>query len=1102
MKLYAFTLLLGAGFLFPVTASTQQSACRIWKEHVTIPTYQTGEPDPYPRFYDGRVTQGAQGRVYPYPMSDVLLMTKEQQAYDVIYMENEYIKISVIPELGGRIFSAVDKTNNYNFFYRQGVIKPALIGTLGKWISGGSEWNFPHHHKATTMMTMDHLMQENSDGSVTLWLAETERRHRLRITLSITIHPGRSYIEMGVNPYNPTPFVHSFLYFANPAVHVDSTYQVIFPPGVSYVTQHAKSEFVEWPVANGRYGGKYYDGVDISWWKNLASPVSFFAWNDSQDFFAGYDHGKQAGVAYVSNHHTAPGMKFFTFGCGESGRVWDERLTDRDGPYLELMAGVYSDNQPDYSWAQPFESKMATQYWYPVRELGGMQHADLNGAVQLELDSWPEVALHLNTTSKHDNAKVRITSGKQVLWETGLSIGPAAPFNTTVRLKGESRPQDLKIGLIRSDGTTILAYAPEVPEPPEMPVGVIPPPPPEKIETVEELYLAGLRLNQFYNAQVDPMPYYEEALRRDSENYSVNTQLGILACRGFRWKDAEAYLRRAVRRATWNHTRPKDGEALYYLGISLREQGRNEEAFDAFYRASWSLAWSAASYLQLAELNCHEGAFGEALDHVNRSLGTNGSNLLAMNLKAVILRKLGRSEEAASQARSAMKLNPLDLMARYELGLIEKSDNMVQSISRGEVETYLELASWYVNWGCWEEALALLSHIDISIHDQGTRYPMIYYYVAYCKHMLGNNEDSGKYLELAAWMPIDYCFPYRKESLHVLDHAIRMNAKDANAHFYLGNMLFDHQPEKAKLLWESARGIDDSNPVLHRNLGLAYQNVDRDYQSAMASYRRSLEIKPDPRVIYELDLLSEMANTGMEVRKEIFDRYSATANRRVDSRLRQVLVQIQSGQYDQAIDILNTSYFYRWEGGREVRYYYEDAHLLRGIGHLGNGRITKALKDFRAATEYPENLEEGRPEFNERFARIYYYLGVAEEEKGNQKASHAYFEKAAGEYADGSLYLFYNIMALRKLQREDETGPFIDRFMNYAERGSDSRFFAKFGERMSPEMKQAERLYVKGLAYLAANHRDEARESLGQALALNPNHTWASVYYKETLENL
>jgi tetratricopeptide (TPR) repeat protein len=220
----------------------------------------------------------------------------------------------------------------------------------------------------------------------------------------------------------------------------------------------------------------------------------------------------------------------------------------------------------------------------------------------------------------------------------------------------------------------------------------------------------------------------------------------------------------------------------------------------------------------------------------------------------------------------------------------------------------------------------------------------------------------------------------------------------------------------------------------------------------------------------------------------------------VDSRLRQVLVYIQSERYDEAIDILHNSYFYRWEGGREVRYYYEDAHLLRGIEYLKKGRVNKALNDFRAATEYPENLEEGRPEFNERFARVYYYLGLAEERAGNPEVAHTYYEKAASEHTDQTLFLYYTILSLRKLGLNEEADDYAEKLVEYASEGIGSRFFAKFGERLSPDMKQAERLFVEGLSHLAAGRAHRANQVLEHALVLNPNHSWARIYYEETLE--
>ena len=1058
-----------------------QQKCRIWNESVTIPTYQVGDPDPNPRFYDGRVTQGAQGRVYPYAMTDVLTREKRDQEYEIVYLENDYVQISVIPELGGRIFTAVDKSNNYDFFYRQHVIKPALIGTLGKWISGGSEWNFPHHHKATTMMRMDYLMEENGDGSVTLWLAETERRHRLRITLSLTLHPDRSYLEMGVNPYNPTPYVHSFLYFANPAVHVDSSYQVIFPPNVQYVTQHAKKEFIQWPVASGRYGGKYYRDVDISWWKNLSSPVSFFAWNDEQDFFAGYDHGKQAGVAYVANHHLAPGMKFFTFGSGKAGQAWDKRLTDNDGPYLELMAGVFSDNQPDYSWAQPYENKKAYQYWYPVREIANMHYADLEGALNLDIDHFPFVKIELNSTRELRSARARIEAGEDLLWEDLLDVSPGNPYRADFAVPEDTDPYSICFTLTDMDSVVIMEYSPEKRVPLAMPAPVTPPESPEEFASVEELFLAGLRLDQFYNAQVSPMPFYEEALRRDPGNYDVNTQLGILACKGFRWTEAEQFLRKALERITHNYTRPKDGEAWYYLGVCLKAQGKAKEARDAFYRAGWSQAWHAAAFYQLSEMEASEGNYKEALSHVQESLRSNASNTRALNLMTVLLRKNGMEEDARWLAGFRLDEDPMDLVSRNEAGKKES----LRTITRNDPETLLEMASWYGGWGCPGDAIEILSWIDGSTH------PMVYYYRGWYSEQIGDSLKAEGYYRLAASMPTDYCFPYRYESLALLEHLAGRYPEDEKALYYLGNLLYESQPGRAMDLWKKAEALGSQNPVLYRNLGLAYHKVDEDYGTAIAYYKKALELKKDPRIVYELDMLYEQAGAELDIRQALFDENREVVPGRVDALIREVLVYIQAQRYDEAIDLLENNYFYRWEGGEEVRQYYEDAYYLRGLDRFRQGKCELALADFQAALVYPENLEEGRPEFNESFARSYYYLGLAHEECGKKKIAKQYFRKAAEEDAGNSEYLYYNYLASVELKERDAAAARLKELRAFADRGPSGRFFAKFGEQSSERMKEAEKNYRQGLALICEGDEGAAAAAFRKCLELNPYHNWA-----------
>ena len=169
-------LLLAVAVWLSFTAQAQQPVTYSEVNEV-IPTYKSNPPEPNPMFFFGRGTQGAEQRIYPYPLYDNLTNKKSNQTYKLLYLENEYVKIGVMPELGGRLFSAIDKTNNYDFIYRQHVIKPALIGLTGAWISGGVEWNIPHHHRASTFIPVQSSVEEGPDGSKTIWVGEIGRAH-------------------------------------------------------------------------------------------------------------------------------------------------------------------------------------------------------------------------------------------------------------------------------------------------------------------------------------------------------------------------------------------------------------------------------------------------------------------------------------------------------------------------------------------------------------------------------------------------------------------------------------------------------------------------------------------------------------------------------------------------------------------------------------------------------------------------------------------------------------------------------------------------------------------------------------------------------------
>ncbi len=1102
------TFVLAAIFLLgpPAGISAAERGVQVREEPLTLPTYLVGESDPNPIFYNGRRYQGAKGMVYPYAMQDDLTDIRENKTYKALYLENRYLKICVLPEIGGRIFSATDKTNGYELFYRQHVVKPAFISVLGAWLSGGVEWNVPHHHRTSTYMTVDYTLQENPDGSKTIWVGETELRHRLKWLIGLTLHPEKSYIETSVKIFNHTPLVHTFLYWANVSVHADSTYQIIFPPSLEYATYHGKDQFTPWPISHQFYHGvDYTSGVDLSWWKNHPSPTSLFAIDCTEDFFAGYNHGKKAGVLHVADHQLVPGKKLWEWGPGPVGRMWDMMLTETDGPYIELMVGAYSDNQPDYSFIQPYEVKTFKQYWYPIRQLGGVKNANLEAALNLEVTGDNVACLGVNTSSEYTGARV-LLQAKEVIFDQTADISPEKPFYREVALPAGVKEEDLRLSLFCSANEELISYRPAKKKGSPMPEPVRPPPPPEEMKTIEDLYLAGMRLEQFHNAAMEPDPYYEEALRRDAGDYRVNTALGICYSKRGRFGEAEEKIRRAIARATSQHTRPRDGEAYYYLGVVCKAQGKYDEARDAFYKATWSHAWYSAGFYSLAELATREGDFLKAMEFLERSISTNSLNTKALNLKAALLRRLGRFEEAQKLASKIVALDPLDFRAGFELYLAQselgpagEAGETLAALRvkmRGEVQNYLETAVDYGNCGLWDEAIGVLSPLVDSEDMQASRNPMAHYYLGYFYGEKGDAGQAARYYRLAEKMPPDYVFPFRLESIEVLRSAIADNPADARARYYLGNLLFDNQPEDAIKEWEKSRDLDDTFPIVHRNLGLAYARTLNNIPEAVKSLEAAVSLKKsDPRLFYELDQLYEIQGVAPRKRLALLEKNQETVFKRDYILSRRIELLVRTGQFDRAIDLLHNHHFHVWEGGGRIHDIYVDAHLLRGQKYFREKKYSQALKDFKLALEYPLNLEVGKPHRGGRFSQIYYFIATAHEAAGDQAAARAAYQKAVETKNAWSELSYYQGLAFGKLGQPKEAGRLFDGLISYAaeqlEAGADSDYFAKFGERRTEQARMADAHYLMGLGCLGKQDRAAARREFEKALELDTYHSGA-----------
>ncbi len=1079
----------------PVLAPAGEPAARVWEEPLVVPTYALGPAEPNPMFYAGREYQGAKGPVYPYPLLDRLLDRREDRTYRALWLENEYVKLSVLPEIGGRVFVAQDKTDGYDFFYRQHVIKPALIGMLGAWISGGVEWNVFHHHRATTFMPVQSAITESPDGSRTVWVGETEWRQRMRWVVGLTVRPGRSYVEAVVRMTNRTPLAHSMLYFSNPAVHANESYQVLFPPDVDWATFHAKNDFSPWPLARGRFvGHEFPPDTDLSWWKNHPWPISFFVYRSGLDFLGGYDHGRHAGVVHVADRDTMPGKKFWTWGNGPDGRMWDRILTDEDGPYIELMTGGYSDNQPDYSWIQPGESRTVVHYWYPVRELGGIKAANLEGALNLETKDG-QARIAVNTTTARPGAKVTLAGDGRTVFETKATIAPDAPFVREVELPAGVREEGLRLAVFDADGRELVAYEsrprPKTPEP----ARYAPPPAPAKVRTVEELYLAGQRLEQFHNPYLDPESYYREALRRDPGDARANTALGLLAYRRGRFDEAEKRFTAAVERLTANHTKARSGEAQYALGLALVARGRTDAAREAFAAAGWDLAFAAAAALEEARLESARGMKTRALELLDRSLAANPRSTSALTLKAALLRTAGRSDGAFAQASAALAVDPLDPLAARERRLAREAGTRAPADPAADAaesaalraldeDAYaLEAAHDYARAGLLDDAVAVLAARLPNANAKAE--PIVAYTLGWLHEAKGEAPAAASWYRRGRDLPPEYCFPFRLETIPVLERAAAADPGDARAHYYLGNLLYDLQPERAIAEWERSRALDPGLARVHRNLAFGYARAKGDLAAAVASQEKAVALeRREPRLYYELDQYLAWTEAPLPARLARLTESPETVSSRDITAGRLARVQLLLGKDEDALETLRRGRFHVWEGESGIHSAYVAARLERGRTLLAKGDAAGALEEFRGTVEIPANIEVGQG-VGGHLAAVHHHVGLALERLGRKEEAAAAFRESAGSPAVGPEAHYWIGRSLEKLGRPAEARPHFERLAATEPRAVDES--RPLEVRIEAREARGADLYAKALGLLGVGRAAEARIALAAALQWDPD---------------
>ena len=1048
--------------------------------------------------------------MYPLRMLDKLSAKKSDLIYHAIRLENDFIRVTLLPELGGRIYEAYDKTLDYHFAYHNNVIKPAMIGLAGAWISGGIEFNWPQHHRPTTFMSVDAVIETDTNGTETAWLGEIEPIYGLKGMIGVSIDAFHSYLKVRVRLYNPTEQTQTFHWWANLAVHTGDAYQLQFPPDIDYVTFHYKNVISPFPIVKNEFAAVDYgkDGTDIRWYKNIPAPASFFILNSRYNFMGGYDHARGCGTLHIADRNISPGKKFFTWGTGEFGQAWQKNLTDSDGPYIEIMTGVYTDNQPDFSFLYPDETKEFEQLWYATAQLPFLKNANAEAAVSIgPCDSGAEIGVL--TTAIHENARVLLSCGESVLLDETAAIAPGKPYRKVIQsLKGMSMDA-CHVQVFGDHGELLLMY--RQPEPyfgsQSAPTAHLPSKAATAIATVEELYLEGLQIEQYRHPLIDPAVYYQEGLRRDPMDSRCNIAMGKLYLRTADFARAEACFLNAVGRITGRNQNPYDGEALYQLGLALRKQNRLEEALEYLQKAAWDMRWRAAAMARSAQISLSTRQWEWALRYANDGLLLNADSLVLRMAACVALRHLGQAEKAEALARETVAMDPLAYAARFELLLCDsfhstRSLESLRFLIGNRSLPWLQLAGEYIGTELWTEALGALENASDTV--------LAAFYRAYVLDQMQCHKEAKVQYQKARSARQDDCFPSTDLDIVILRYAAAQDTRSPAAPYLLGLIYYARNNRvTAMQYFEEAALRDPNHAGSLRCLAIGYHDVFGDAARALETMRRAFQYDRNERYLLELLQIMKVAQSPLGDRLALLDECMDLVERRDDLYLEYIALLNSAAQHAKAAEALHSHVFHPYEGGEGllVRQHIL-TYLLLGRAALLQGCAREALAFFETARAYPENYHEGR-KYKASEAHVFYHIALACRRMNHPESCNGALTNAAasGNAMDESTV--FQAMALRALGKCDEAEALLRQLMRAADEmivGERNLYFGGYPtglpfEQNIVQLDHAKGRLLKGLAYLGLGELTAAQSEIEDCASIAEARLWFDLAREDLLRD-
>lgn len=977
MRRYVFL-----AFLFlPVCVATAQ--VKVWEGVLTLPTYQEAAPDPNPPF-----DQYANSRFnYPYALRDNLTSLRVNHAWRAVFLENEFLKCSVLPDLGGHIYTCTDKISGQPMFYANPSIKKAAISYRGAWAAFGVEFNFPVSHNWVSLSPVDFAFRQKDDGSASVVVSNIDRVYGMQWSVELVLKPHSTVLEQKVTLNNRSDVRHRFYWWNNAGVQVWDDSRIQYP--MRFTASHGFREVEPWPIQP--------DGTDLSIIRNQTKgPVSLFVHASREPFMGVWHPHTNTGIAHFADYSQLPAKKIWSWGTDPDGLDWRKTLSDNNSAYVEIQAGLFR-NQETYAFLQPRQTISFSEFWMPVRDIGGISRANLAGVVHL----WRKenaLDIGLNVNQAVPRATLRVASGDKTVFQEKADL---VPQRTWTHSLANADPQQKYTFEVRDAEDAVLLQQTEdqYDWTPAEEVRVGPQPAyqiPDAEHRTEDDWLQLGNEQELDGNLLAALRTYQDALVKFSESFELRKAAGRLCAALLRFQEAKQFLEAVHARNT------SDPEVSYYLGIAYEGSDQTREARESYEAAARMPEFRAAAGLRLAELSARAGLLKQAESYLQLSAGAAPNDLRIAEERVALLRADGQKEKSQKLADQWLAQFPQSYFLLEQVGrpgLHHLAD---------DAERVLNVASEYIRLGMYSQALSVLSRkYPPALADESepgqihpNRHPLVAYYRAYCQQKL--ERSAADDFNLAAKLPTDYVFPGRPEDLQVLTAALEANPQDGSAHYLLGTLYFSKGlADDALSHWEQARKLNPQIPVLHASLGRALLHTSNDPEQALSAFQEGLRTDTHNLVLYTgSDQALSILHRPARERVAVLQQYPDPANMPTSLVYELILNLAESGEFEKAKVLFHDRFFQREEGGTNVRQVWLEVQMQHALSQSHRGECSEAINIADHLADAVPDLPFTHDGLNVflQSARFSYLVGMVYKTCNSPEKAQDHFKQAAEQF--------------------------------------------------------------------------------------------------------